>query len=291
MPYRYRNLTAALADTGSPLRQYLDRRFPEVRALQSDYRSRAGALRVPGGDADPATVGTALDLAVRFLLHPEDRAEISWIGFANHPQLLPQLVEVVRAAQLAAAGAEPRQLARACWALALTTEVYRVGLRRGSALDRLLGEDRFTPAALLSLAPAEGLDQLVALQELARERLLPRLGTPVHLGPTFAGSRYCAADADLIAGGVLIDIKTRLGARNPRTGERTDRLARSDVHQLLGYLFFDRDDEYRITDLAIYSARYGDLIGWPVAEALRTLAGAPVDLAAVRGEVWELLTR
>ncbi|OYN96240.1 hypothetical protein CGZ96_13320 [Enemella evansiae] len=290
MAYRYSNLTAALGDKRSPLREFLDRRFPHVRALQTDFRARSGELRVPGGSADPGQVGAALDLAIRFLLDPQDRAEISWIGFANHARELEQIVGVVKAAQRAAVDGDAAALGRACWVLALTTEVYRVGLWRGSALDGLLRADRFRTPELLGLAGADAIEQLVALQGLAERELLPRLRPPYRLGPTFTGSEFCAADADLIAGGVLIDIKTRLGVRDPKTGVRSDRLSLADVYQLLGYLLFDRDDAYRITDLAIYSARYGALIGWPVVEALQTLAGEPVDLPEVRAEVWSLLT-
>ena len=290
MAYRYSNLTAAIGDKRSPLRQFLDRRFPNVRALQADFRARSGELLVPGGSADPSRVGAALDLAVRFLLDPQDRAEIAWIGFANHGRELEQIVGVVKTAQRAAVDGDQTGLARACWALALTTEVYRVGLRRGSALDGLLRADRFRTPELLGLAGVDAIEQLVSLQGVAERELLPRLRPPYRLGPTFAGSELCAADADLIAGGVLIDIKTRLGVRDPKTGERSDRLSLADVYQLLGYLFFDRDDSYRITELAIYSARYGQLIGWPLADALTTLAGEPVDLPACRAEVWRLLT-
>ncbi|MBT0774308.1 hypothetical protein KIH74_35520 [Kineosporia sp. J2-2] len=46
---------------------------------------------------------------------------------------------------------------------------------------------------------------LIAMRDLARERLLPALPVgPVHTGMTFDGSREMSADADLIAGGVQL---------------------------------------------------------------------------------------
>lgn len=43
--YTYDSLVDAIRDKVSPLRQYFDLRFPNVRPIQKDYRSRAGELR------------------------------------------------------------------------------------------------------------------------------------------------------------------------------------------------------------------------------------------------------
>ena len=40
--YSYRNLTSAISDKSSPLRQYFEQRFSNARPLQKDYRSRVG---------------------------------------------------------------------------------------------------------------------------------------------------------------------------------------------------------------------------------------------------------
>jgi hypothetical protein len=127
------------------------------------------------------------------------------------------------------------------------------------------------------------------LRALAETQLLPHLSPPFALGPTFDGSKYCQADADLIADGMLLDIKTRLGAKNRRTGARSESLARTDIHQIIGYALFDRSDRYHIDTVGIYSARYGSLITWKLAEVLDSLAGEPVDLAHERATVWQLL--
>jgi hypothetical protein len=129
------------------------------------------------------------------------------------------------------------------------------------------------------LAPPDAIDQLRQLDRLAAQNLLPQLVPPFHLAPEFDGSCWCAADADLIAGGLLLDIKVVIPPR----------LEREQLDQLLGYTLFDFSDKYQITDIGIYSARYGWLVTWSLDQILEPLAGEPVDLAELRGQVKQLL--
>jgi hypothetical protein len=71
--YPYASLTLAIRDKASPIRQYLDQRYPNTKPLQADYRARSGSLRVDGGDARPGLMGTGFDLQLRFLLDPKAR--------------------------------------------------------------------------------------------------------------------------------------------------------------------------------------------------------------------------
>ncbi|CAM2906878.1 hypothetical protein [Skermania piniformis] len=286
--YRFTNLTAALRDDDSPLRAFLLDRFPHVRPIQQRYRAGAGELLVPGGSADPATVGTAFDYLVRFALDAAYLPVPAIIGFGDDPAAAP-VQAIVRTAQNAEPGSVEQ--ARAGWALALCTDVYRRGLRPDSPLTGLLDAGRFTATELLRLASRDALGQLAALTEVADVFLLPELRAraPLALGPTFAASVRCAADADLIADGVLIDIKTRLGPADPRTGARSDRLPRADLYQLIGYALFDSTDRYGIHEIGLYSARYGYFPRWPICDVLAELAGGPVDLAGERRAVARLL--
>jgi hypothetical protein len=45
--YHYASLTKAVADKASPLRQYLERRFPNTAAFRSEYRARKEATQGP----------------------------------------------------------------------------------------------------------------------------------------------------------------------------------------------------------------------------------------------------
>jgi hypothetical protein len=278
-------------DKHSPLRRYLDRRFPNARPIQADFRGRAGALHVRSGGADPSVLGAAFDFEVRFLLKPTHTPIVAMLGFAGQPDTLALIESIADAAREAARDPplQADQLSRACWALALCTDVYRGGLLPGSSLDRLITAGRFTRTGLLSLAPADALRQLSELRAIAECNLLPHLAHPVHVGPVFDGSALCNADADLICGGLLLDIKTHLGRKNPRTDVRSDSLALIDLYQLVAYALFDRSDAYRISSIGIYSARYGTLATWPLIDALQILSDSEIDLARERETVWRLL--
>src|SRR5262249_14261442 len=146
---------------------------------------------------------------------------------------------------LPGSAAPPELLARAAWALALLTEVYRAGPMALAAgpLGQLSGGP-ITAADLLGLAPPAGLDQLARFRQVFQTALLPQLAArqgPWALGPVFTGS--AVMNADLIAAGLLLDLKT--AAARPSLGVK-------DICQLIGYALLDFDDEYQITDVGLF---------------------------------------
>lgn len=290
--FRWRNLTTEVADKASPPRQHLDARVPDSRPLQAEYKARAGSILVPPGGAHPGTLGAAFDFTIRYSLDPKDVASLAFLGFMfdDLQDLIGEVVDVAEAATTF--GPNTPEMMRACWALALCTEVIRVGLLPGSPLADLVAEDRFTADALLALADQRTVDELLVLYRLADERLLEHIRhrTPMTLGPTFAGSRQCSADADLIAGGALIDLKCTVGKRNS-AGVRYIALDRTVIYQLVAYALFDYIDKYNIEAIGLYSARYGHFIQWPLQDVLDSLAGRRTSLAEERRRVQELLTR
>ena len=170
------------------------------------------------------------------------------------------------------------RLIRSCWLFALTTEVYRLnGIIPGSPLAELRHRVSATVDDLLDLVPDVGMLEMKALHSHAVDHLYPHLprGDALALGPTFDGSTLCPADADLITDGLLLDIKTHLGGKT-KTG-RTDGLSLMDAYQLLGYVLFDRPDEFAINRVGIYSARYAHLTTWDLSDYLSSLAGGTVD--------------
>ncbi|MFC9476971.1 hypothetical protein ACFTS5_32705 [Nocardia sp. NPDC056952] len=289
--YVYTNLSAALRDKTSPLREYLHERFPHTRGVQAQYRREAGPLLVDTGGANPATLGAAFDFEIRFLLVPEHAPVLPLLGFFGHPRESAVIESVIETAQAAVAptATDVDRLSRACWALALCTDVYRRGLLRESALDNLLRTGRFTPEHLLALAPPDAIRQLWELRGLAEEHLLPHLHPPTFPGPTFDASVLCNADADLISAGLLLDLKTHLGPKNQRTGIRADSLTSNDLYQVIAYALFDHTNTYALTHLGLYSARYAHLSTWPLPDLLTTLAGTPIDITHERATVWNLL--
>lgn len=99
------------------------------------------------------------------------------------------------------------------------------------------------------------------------------------LGPTFTGSDLIPADADLIAAGLLLEMKTSVKLT----------LAVQDLFQVIGYALLDFNDECKITELGIFHARHAYLATWDISELLRELAGQPVSLQAVRQDFRDLL--
>ncbi|ORA26940.1 hypothetical protein BST13_31470 [Mycobacterium aquaticum] len=292
--YLYTNLTSAIADKHSPLRRYFDVRFPHVRGIQAAYRAAAGPLLVPGGTANPGILGAAFDFMIRLTLDSTCVPDVAIAAFRHHASCVAAITRVAHIGGAAACGCRdsvlPVETARASWALALCTEIYRAGPQPGSPLQSLYRRGRFTPAGLLDAAPKDAIAQLCALHTVAVEHLYPALPySRMVLGPVFAGSVLCKADADLIADGHLIDVKTHLGALNRATGARSDRLPLSTIYQLAGYALFDYADTYGITAVGVYSARYGALWTRDFAEFLQELAGGVVDIAAERAAVWNRL--
>lgn len=302
-------LTAEIANVRSPVRQFLGELCANgLRDVQRRYREAASELAVPGAprsEADPGTVGTAADWLLRFLVDSEPELDLVMMGAAACARagirLLPALAEVARTLGMSLPsrpaehvrvfigpaegnGADARVLAQACWVLALITEAYRGGPMVAAAgpLGRFRGA-AVTSDDLLGLAPSAGLDQLAGFRHVFSDTLIPQLAARTGtwaLGPTFTGSALIKADADLIAAGLLIDLKT--SAKKPSLGV-------TDLLQVIGYALLDFDDEYRLDALGIFSARYAYLATWELPALLSELAGHDVDLRTVRGRFRDLL--
>ena len=290
-------LTYELAQTDSPIRRFFDDRFAAgLKDAQAAYRAAAGPILVPGvprETADAGTIGTAADWMMRFLVHPAPSLGLAAQG-ASLCGMLPTLKELAFMLGLRdggtgqftgpvhGTGTEPDLLYRACWGLALLTEVYRRGPEI-AALGPLGRLPRKSARSLLEAAPDAGLEQLAALRGVMESALLPAVGARRGLwaiGPVFAGSQIMRGNADLIAGGLLTELKTTI--KKPSLGV-------TDLWQVLGYVLMDYVDEFGITDVALFSARYGYLAQWNLDALLPQLAGRPVTVAPLRAEFRALL--
>jgi hypothetical protein len=312
----HRSLTAALGDSRSPVRLFLHERFPNARDVQRRYREYAADLIIPGNQANPATVGTAADWLLRFLVHPQPEVRLALFGSSFVPQHSPGLAAAIFAmcealgirtdttlppsamscrtfvGPVAGSAIERELLARGCWALALLTEFYRAGA--AVAVKGPLGQlDHATTPDLLAMASPAALDQLDQFRYIFEQALLPRLASRQGtwaLGPTFTGSALIHADADLIAAGLLLEVKTSQGAKRA-DGSRRATLDKQDLFQLISYSLLDFDDEFQITKLAMFSARFGYLATWPLCGLLNEMADCNVDLHATRQAFRDLLQR
>lgn len=189
------------------------------------------------------------------------------------------------------AAAEDRLL-RSCVVLAWFTELFRAGPPRSEGHPLVDPCARASVDSLLAAVPADDVRDLGALAVLAGDRFLPAVASwapPLYLGPTFDGSAAIGgADADLIAGDVLVDVKALIG-RKTSAGGRRAQLSANTVYQILGYALLDDTDRYGLRRVAFYQARYGHLASWDLVDLLSTLAGRPVDLAAARAGMREAI--
>ncbi len=72
------------------------------------------------------------------------------------------------------------------------------------------------------------------------------------LGPEFAGSELISADTDLVASGLLLQLKVTVRAT----------LAMDDPFRLIAYPLLDFPDDHQISHLGLFSARAGHLATW-----------------------------
>jgi len=314
------SLTTEISDPASPVRRFLDDRFtPGLRAVQRNYRADPPGMAVhpaAAGAANPGTTGTAADWLLRFLLHPRPDLHLPLAGVVEAARAgistlaaFSQIADSLGFPQAVLAGdlralpgtgpgrpgarytgpvpgstAGPGGLARACWALALLTEAFRGGPAVAAAGP--LGQYRGRPVSagdLLALTPPAAITQLAGFRHVYETTLIPQLAARPGLwalGPAFAGSELMNADADLIAGGLLIDLKTSAGKPS---------LPLADLYQVIGYALLDFDDEYRIDSVGIFSARYARLTRWPLDSLLRELAGHEISLTRTRRSFRQLL--
>jgi hypothetical protein len=301
-----RPLTAELDSKDSPVRRFLDDRFTSgLRDVQRRYRQAGPPLVVASADkreANPGTVGTAADWLLRFMLHPRPSLALAATGATmcgRRSGMIDAFTEIAEslgyrsdallvadatdfAGPIGGHDADPGQLASACWVLALLTEMFRNPMAAMMGpLERFQGH-RASANELLGLVSPAALGQLAAFRHVFASALLPELAYQRGrwvLGPGFTGSALIKADADLIAAGLLLDLKTdsRLS------------LGVTTLFQVIGYALLDFDDAYQLSGAGTFSARYAYLATWDIGTLFDELAGHHVSLPCIRQEFRQLL--
>jgi hypothetical protein len=161
------------------------------------------------------------------------------------------------------------ELARLAGILARFEQFFRAGPAvwpyLGPPLRKFHGDLNELASALLD-APTL-MDVCTLSRCTVEDHLSIREVTELHIGPTFAQSGPLGgADADLIYDGTLLDLKSTSTARV---------LGRIELWQLLGYLFADTGDAYRIRQMGFSALRRRRTIFWPSQELIDMLAGRP----------------
>ena len=216
----------AMAGAGRYLGPRMMRATAELAALLG-----AALSPYPGPVATPDPYDAAVLMEVNDLIAPMGTATAGPATFTG---------------PLPGSDVDAELLTRGCWALALLTEAFRsMQAATAGPLSRFQGRT-VTADDLLALAPPAGLDQLARFREVFQSTLLPQLASrtgPWTLGPTFAGSALIGgADGDLIAAGLLLELKTSSKMSLPVT----------DMLQVIGYALLDFDDAYRLDALGLF---------------------------------------
>ncbi len=304
---RWRNLTRELTDPTSPIRDFFEDYFPKPnrRAVQHHYRTTTGPLLLPATPGvNGGTVGTAFDLWVQLQLTPRPPLDLAQIGAEFTSALLGRTLTALLntlAPQPTApngratwpwttAPVPAEQLLRTAWVLALFVEVYRGGLSAGSPLSTINPRWR-RRIDLLSLPTASQIGALRDITDLAEHQLLGPLRhrpTTAVLGPTFPLSARMNADADLLLGTTLYELKTNQGQKKA-DGTRECTLTLATLLQVLSYVLHDADDTHHIDTISLYQARYGHVTTWSVDDLMAELAGHPLHLGDLRSEWSDLV--
>ncbi|WP_226364794.1 hypothetical protein [Pseudonocardia sp. ICBG162] len=186
-----------------------------------------------------------------------------------------------------------------------TGTVGTAGAERGLARAYgvwALGEDRYragiTPRALASLPGSTTTPTVEALRQLCPDPVVvDAAGVVRHLDESGTLARWHRwagdpvpgeglgyaspllvphwAEADLLIGDTLIEVKTVLRTDQPA------RIARW-LWQLLGYVWLDTADRWQIRRAALYLARHGVTVAWPIPELEARMVGDPGRVEGAR---------
>ena len=270
------SLTSELSSSTSWVNRYFKNNFARVVEFTKIQGPGIKALdtKVPTElkGQSLSRVGTAIDYNIRLKwgLQPLESTVISGgiarmelFGTQNTPEERGQWAEAVRQCLAGLDERSDEGLARASILLAHLDAGFRSGGMWGEDMVRIARDAArhgWQPHRLLDVAREPETTEVVHLARLAREVLkVDGEDTPL-LGPTFEGSGYVGgADADLIMGGRLYDIKTTM---DPRRG------LPETIRQLIGYALLDWHDEYMIRDVGVYFSRQGEKVTWELEDLL-----------------------
>ena len=264
------SLTSELSSSTSWVNRFFKSNFARVVAFtqQEGPGIKALATKVPTGLKGQALsrMGTAVDYSIRLELglQPLESQVISAgimrmevLGTQNTPEERSQWAESVRHLLETSQDRSEEGLAKMAVLLAHLDVGFRSGGMWDEAMVELVGElaeDDWSPYRLLEIAGQQETTEVMELTRLAREPLKVHEGEPILMGTSLEGSAYVGgADADMIMGGHLCDIKTTM---NPRS-----RLPET-IRQLIGYTLLDWHDEYGIHDVGVYFSRQAVRVEW-----------------------------
>ncbi|QXC60990.1 hypothetical protein KSP35_22190 [Aquihabitans sp. G128] len=275
----------------SPIRRFLDRRFPETTSVLDPWRKALRNVKphLPpddpaGGPTPNAVLGHAINARVGWDFAPADRADVRAGGaLLVGDGASAEVVDDVLARLAGPVPQHPYDAARLAWFAGLLDRAQRSQRWDEPWYEPILTAG--TADELLLQVPNHWAADIVAVERAAARSLaslrLDELGEPIEplaasVGTSFAGSDAVGgAEADLVVGGTVVDLKL--------TATTKTRLR--DLHQVLALALLDGDDAHGLTHVGLAPVRFGVLVRWDLAELLAQLAGRPVDLAETRADL------
>lgn len=278
------SLTSNLRNRNSPVRCFFREKLPNTRGFaivtrQALEQSNPVLPRIRKGQN---TIGMAFDYRIRFFCGgrldedtPAWRGMRAWAmhrGRKKHEvgkkifKIARKFIRDIQPVNRHLGNKDEQQLLRFCVVLAWFEQVYRAGALAVAPYSPIFTESFESVRGLLAMVPNSWVDDLKSLTKLFYREAPNFLVAPVIVGPEFAGSvDIGGADGDLIVGRCLVEIKT-VAPKNPPYSDW--------VRQLLGYVFLDYDDQYRISEVEIYFARHGVFLKWAVDKPIEELSGS-----------------
>jgi hypothetical protein len=289
-----------------PVRGWFGQRFPNTRAVaESTNRTlRGGAFAStpcplePASGVDSALAGTAVEYLLILHLRADawerTTASSGAADLDRRPRLrgralLAEREVAARARELAPA---ERELSVGEWSELLRLSVVLARLeqwfrRRDPVWDFVAGPlIEHEPGDIQTLGWVMADETTVAdLGRLARVALEDNRALAeaeqLLFGPTFAQSLALGgADADIIADGLLLDLKSTKQSRV---------VGAPELWQLVGYALADTNDKFGIDSCGIAALRWRSRVTLPSMDLLRDLSGVEQPLTEWRAEFAGLL--
>jgi len=292
------SLTSRLSDASSPVSAFFRQNFAFASRFASDQNRQIKSLHrlvCPTNGWDASLVGAAIDYRIRTFFGLEEDQERDLVGMLGMRRIadftglsgkgLGQYTEDLFSLRRVMARQKPGgelegQYIRHCLLLAKSEIYVRAGRLVPEVLQFLYQLDRagWNRSLLDGVASEATISDMRGLAHLfARKHWgLVETGNSARLNPSFGqySEALGGADADLVLGDTLYDIKTTVRL-----------ISCKNLAQIMAYSFLD--DE--IARTGFYFSRFGALVSWDVGDLVKEASGGNLSLHTARDSFRKLV--
>lgn len=276
-------------EAGGWAHQFFAMYLPGVTTFTRKEGKKLTSLKTKVQLAQPgqaATIGIAFDYRLRLHLGFETQTNVlrnapfrmamigSGLGRTIDLRWMESMEELL---EITPNGSD-NTLARASVILAWLDQGFRGSPRWPSGMVAMAQQAQHSNWRWEDVASFVGVEIAEEVSELMRVAIESEIPEgEATCGPEFAGSRSIdGADADLIIDQCIYDVKTVADAR---------RNFPKSIRQILGYVFLDWVDQYRLERIGMYYSRQGTWMTWPLNDLLSVAASSqPITVEELRDE-------